>query len=434
MSKLYTAKKPQFQPRVTPKNDTVFWDQDVKELGVRRRGNSVTWIVQTRVDGRTKRRTLGSASAILVEQARVLALEVLGELHFKSVRSNPSMQVKEFARIFLADCENRWKPNTFKTNSGAVRNRIIPALGDTAVSDIEHHDVVQWYSNMDAKEGYRNRILAVLSEMMKHAEVFGLREAGSNPCRGLRKHKTEFDGQYLDAKGYAKLGQALRRHEEHFPLQVSFIWFLALTGCRKGEAESTQWGQLERNYIALPDSKTGPKAIWLGSQVRKLLRELPKTQAHIFAPSDDKEFQKHLVKVWDDVRTHMKRPKFRLHDLRHSFASTAINAGFDLRVIGGLLGHSDPDTTAGYAHLNKKNVEEASDRVGKHFEKTLGTKKELLEPTTGLKAARKQSRFVRFTQSKLNVPDFCKSEGLDQKTFRRELLKWRELNQKGVRK
>ena len=130
----------------------------------------------------------------------------------------------------------------------------------------------------------------------------------------------------------------------------------------------------------------------------------------------------------------MKRPKFRLHDLRHSFASSAINAGFDLRVIGGLLGHSDPDTTAGYAHLNKKKVKEASDRVGKHFEKTLGTRKERLEPTTGLKAARKQSRFVWFTQSKLNVPDFCKSEGLDQKTFRRELLKWRELNQKGVRK
>ena len=172
MSKLYAAKKPQFQPQVTPKNDTVVWDDEVKELGLRHRGKSVTWIVQTRVDGRTKRRTLGSASTILVEQARILAQEVLGEIHSKSVRSNPAMTVNEFARIFLADCENRWKPNTFKTNSGAVRNRIIPALGDMAVSDIKHHDVVQWYSNMDAKEGYRNRILAVLSEMMKHAEIF----------------------------------------------------------------------------------------------------------------------------------------------------------------------------------------------------------------------------------------------------------------------
>jgi integrase len=344
------------------------------------------------------------------------------------------MPVAEFAQIFLLDCENKWKPSTFKTNSRAVKTHIIPAFGERVVSDIEHHEVVRWYSNMSGKEGYRNRILAVFSDMMKHAEVFGLREAGSNPCRGLRKHKCKFEAQYLDAKDYAKLGQALRQHEDQFPLQVSFIWFLALTGCRKGEAEAAQWGQLARNYIALPDSKTGPKAIWLGSPVRKLLRELPKTQSHIFAPCDDKDFQKHLVKVWDDVRTHLKRPKFRLHDLRHSFASTAINAGYDLRVIGGLLGHSDPDTTAGYAHLNKKKIEEASDRVGKHFEKTLGKKEKRLEPTTGLKATRKQSRFVRFVQSNLNVPDFCKSEGLDQKTFRRELLKWRELNQKGMGK
>lgn len=195
-----------------------------------------------------------------------------------------------------------------------------------------------------------------------------------------------------------------------------------------------QWGQLEHNYIALPDSKTGAKAIWLGAPVRKLLRELPKTGAHIFASSDDKALQKHLRLVWADVRTHMKRPKFRLHDLRHSFASVALNGGFDLRVIGGLLGHADPGTTAGYAHLNQKKVVEASDRVGKHFEKTLGTKKERLEPTTGLKAARQQSRFVRFTQSKLNVPDFCRSEGLDEKVFRTELLNWRKLNKRGASK
>lgn len=376
MSKLYTAKKPLFEPCVSPEDDVISWDSEVKELGVRFRGDSITWIVQTRVDGRTRRRTLGSETIVSKQQARSLAREVLDELHCRSVRSNPSMTVEDFARIFLIDYKNRWKPSTFKTNSGAVRNHIIPELGDMAVSDIEHHNVFLWHRNMSGKEGSQNRVLAVLSDMMKHAEVFGLRKPGSNPCRGLRRHKSKFVAQYLDADGYAKLGEALRKHEDQFPLQVSFIWFLALTGYRKGEAEAAQWGQLEHNYIALPDSKTGPKAIWLGSPARKLLRELPKTQAHIFAPSDNKDFQKHLVKIWDDVRTRMKRPKFRLHDLRHSFASTAINAGYELRVIGGLLGHSDPDTTAGYAHLNKKQVEEATDRVGKHLEKTLGTKKE----------------------------------------------------------
>jgi integrase len=42
---------------------------------------------------------------------------------------------------------------------------------------------------------------------------------------------------------------------------------------------------------------------------------------------------------------------FRLHDLRHSFASVGAAANLGLPVIGALLGHADPATTARYAHL-----------------------------------------------------------------------------------
>jgi site-specific recombinase XerD len=41
----------------------------------------------------------------------------------------------------------------------------------------------------------------------------------------------------------------------------------------------------------------------------------------------------------------------RIHDLRHSFASVAVAGGLTLPLIGGLLGHRQPQTTARYAHL-----------------------------------------------------------------------------------
>jgi integrase len=41
----------------------------------------------------------------------------------------------------------------------------------------------------------------------------------------------------------------------------------------------------------------------------------------------------------------------RLHDLRHSFASLAIRDGIPFTVIGKLLGHALPETTARHAHL-----------------------------------------------------------------------------------
>ena len=54
----------------------------------------------------------------------------------------------------------------------------------------------------------------------------------------------------------------------------------------------------------------------------------------------------------------------RLHDLRHSFASVAVSAGMSLPMIGKLLGHTQPATTARYAHLAADPLRAASNRIG----------------------------------------------------------------------
>jgi len=54
----------------------------------------------------------------------------------------------------------------------------------------------------------------------------------------------------------------------------------------------------------------------------------------------------------------------RLHDLRHSFASFAVAGGLSLPMIGKLLGHSQPSTTARYAHLADDPVLAAAELTG----------------------------------------------------------------------
>jgi site-specific recombinase XerD len=54
----------------------------------------------------------------------------------------------------------------------------------------------------------------------------------------------------------------------------------------------------------------------------------------------------------------------RLHDLRHSFASVAVAGGASLPLIGGLLGHRQPQTTARYAHLATDPLKAAAELVG----------------------------------------------------------------------
>ena len=43
--------------------------------------------------------------------------------------------------------------------------------------------------------------------------------------------------------------------------------------------------------------------------------------------------------------------EIRIHDLRHSYASLLASGGASLPMIGALLGHANPSTTARYAHL-----------------------------------------------------------------------------------
>jgi site-specific recombinase XerD len=56
-------------------------------------------------------------------------------------------------------------------------------------------------------------------------------------------------------------------------------------------------------------------------------------------------------------------PDVRIHDLRHSFASTAIMDNVPLATIGRLLGHVLPETTAKYAHLSDDVIGGAAHRI-----------------------------------------------------------------------
>ena len=57
----------------------------------------------------------------------------------------------------------------------------------------------------------------------------------------------------------------------------------------------------------------------------------------------------------------------RIHDLRHSFASVGAASGMSLPVIGALLGHSQPATTARYAHLADDPLRAAGDKIGEQI-------------------------------------------------------------------
>ena len=78
-----------------------------------------------------------------------------------------------------------------------------------------------------------------------------------------------------------------------------------------------------------------------------------------------------LQHPWRRIRERAGLKDVRIHDLRHSFASRALALGEGLPMIGKLLGHTQVQTTARYAHLARDTVKASAARIGDSIERDL---------------------------------------------------------------
>ena len=133
---------------------------------------------------------------------------------------------------------------------------------------------------------------------------------------------------------------------------------------------------MARACLRLPDSKTGSKVIPLGAPAVELLASLPRLEGNPYVLPGNKTGG-HFVglpKVWRRVRARARLPGVRLHDLRHSFASSAVGLGESHAVIGKLLGHTQVQTTARYAHLADNPVQASAERVSSEIARLMNGK------------------------------------------------------------
>jgi integrase len=414
------AAAPQGRAAAGAVRDHVVRDAEVPELGRRERGRGASWVLHMGRGAARRKVTLGSCSALGLAEARRLARALL-DTGPPGDAPHPGMPLAAFAPLFLDDCACRWKPATLTANRSALAAHILPELGTRPLDALDRGDVTRWRGGLTLSKGGRNRALSVLSALCVQAEIRGLRPPGSNPCRGLRRHATGFQAAYLDAAGYAALGRALDALAPTAPRAADALRFIALTGCRRGEALALEWAMIDGPRAALPDSKTGPRALWLGRAARRHLAGCPRLGRHVFGDAAGPLPAQRLAGAWQQVRTALGMPRLRIHDLRHSFASVAAGRGHDLTAIGGLLGHADRGVTAGYAHLDTATLRAASARVGRHLERAMQRAPQAPPAREGTPGA----AFHAFGLSPLTLPEFCALHGLDPGTFRRGLLRWR---------
>lgn len=365
--------------------DRILWDDELAGFGLRlrkTRGVGGSWIVKFRSRGAVRRVTLGKTENMDATEARAAARRLLASAALDGLPKRPETpKVPTFEAYFpefWRDYSRHWKPSTQATSAGAFRRELQPFFGAMNLAEIGKSDVVRWRDGFaGTREGVFNRAVPILSVMLNYAELLGYRRKGSNPCRGIPRYKRDLPERYLTPLEYRRLARVLADDEEAHPLDVAIVRLLIFTGARSGEIQALSWGEVQPTRLALGDSKTGQKYIYLNSQAEAVLASLRggtvvDNKALIF-PLQTKQQPRNIGPYWATVRRRAAIPDVRPHDIRHSFASAAITrARVKFTSLGKLLGHALPETTARYAHLADDAVAEAAERVSGGIAKHLG--------------------------------------------------------------
>jgi integrase len=165
---------------------------------------------------------------------------------------------------------------------------------------------------------------------------------------------------------------ASRWRSPNIPQQAANIFrLLLLTGARRGEVLSAKWADLDlaAGVWVKPGATTKQKTLHrvpLSAPARQLLADLHRGRGrseYVF-PGRLSGHRVELKGNWAAIRKATKLNDLHIHDLRHSYASQLVSAGFSLPSIGALLGHTQPATTHRYAHLQDDPLRAATERVG----------------------------------------------------------------------
>ncbi len=398
--------------------DYVAWCGDLPGFGCRVRPTGAkSFIAQYRVGGRNtpvRKVTLGAFGKLTVEEARKAARKVLAKAELGTdeagdrAKKRAELTVTQLCDEYLADGCGLKKASTLASDRGRIERHIKPLLGRKRIGDVTRADIERFMRDVaagktaaDVKTGKHGRAIVrggkgtatrtvrLLGGLFSYAVSCGY--IATNPRLGVKVFADGKGERFLSVAELGKLGDALReaetlglpwkldaekkakhrpskeenRREVISPYAVAAIRLMMLTGCRAGEVLGLKWSEVDfdNGLLNLPDSKTGAKKVLLGAPALEVLANLPRLGEFVIAGATADKPRSDIKRPWARVTAHAGLPDLRLHDLRHSYASVGAAAGMGLGMVGKLLGHASPTTTARYSHFADDPLRRASESI-----------------------------------------------------------------------
>lgn len=354
----------------------ITYDTEIKGFGLRVTVKGAqAFVLNYRVGGRERRYTIGaypdwSVAAAREEAKRLKRLvdhghDPMGERH--AYRAIPT--VADLAGRYLEEYAVRKVPRAQKDDRAMLEKLVLPMIGQIKVHEVRREDIDRLHREVSLTRPVRaNRMAQLLSKMFNLGIRWEYRS--DNPVKGIHRNAEHKRTRYLSSEELQRLTSVLASHSNQKSANV--IRLLLLTGARRGEALNATWDQfdLTAGLWIKPSAHTKQKKehrVPLSAAAIKLLSDLRgnrSTSPFVFPGRTSNEPLTDIKNFWANVCSKAQLADCRIHDLRHTYASILASSGMSLPIIGALLGHTQPNTTARYSHLFDDPLREATERVG----------------------------------------------------------------------
>ena len=312
--------------------------------------------------------------------------KALTEKFHQSIECYQDVELTEDSRMTLGEWLDRWlaeykdgtiRPGTLESYRNYIENYIKPQLGGKQVSLITTQDVQRMYRRL--KSGGRVREDAEGSKRLSdstvrhiHTMLHGAMKAAvqahiipKNPTESATAPKLNYKPmQVLSEQELDTFLHAVQKDD----IWRDFFYTELMTGLRRGEICALMWRDFDakagtlgisrtlhskgQGIYALGDTKTsqGNRTIILPESVAALLRARKKASISqwIFPQPASPELPMNPGTAYRRLKTLLEEaglPSIRFHDLRHTFATLALQNGMDVKTLSAMLGHVSAATT-----------------------------------------------------------------------------------------
>jgi integrase len=374
----------------------LYFDVEHRGLAVRvTAAGAISFVLNYRIRGRERRYTIGRFPDLALAGARQEALRLRGEIQKgfdplerrTSEREAPTITdlAKDYFEFYA---EKNKRASSLRNDHQMLDNLILPKLGKFTVAAVTQRDIETLHASLRATPYRANRVLALLSKLFSLAVQWNAQDIvwrTDNPAANVVHFPEEKREVWLREDQLKRLTSALASYPNQDVANV--VRLLLLTGARKTEVLSATWSQfdLEQRIWTKPSAHTKQKRtehVPISQAAHKLLVKM-KADARedfLFPGRIKGDHLKDIKDDWRDICVAAKLDGFRVHDLRHTYASHLVSSGVPLAVVGKLLGHTQSQTTERYAHLAESPLREATNRIGKLMTSKRGTARRDGEP------------------------------------------------------